>query len=75
MAKTLTTLRKELTLSDAANIRTIMAMFVKVAEQNPEAVKSAFGKYLRNESESSQVAMVTWYKDNAIYFKDLFDLD
>lgn len=73
--KTLTQLRKEINLTEAANIRQIMSMFAHIAKNHPEAVKESFGAYLKSRSEASQNAQVEWYGDQAEYFKTLFNLD
>jgi predicted solute-binding protein len=73
--KTLTQLRKELSLTDASNITTIMRMFAKIAKAHPEIVKESFGTYTRSQADSTQNAMVEWYGDQAEYFKTLFNLD
>ena len=73
--KTLTQLRKEIDLSDASNIKQIMSMFAKIAETHPEIVMEAFGAYLKRSNQATQLAQVEWYKDQAEYFKTLFNLD
>jgi hypothetical protein len=75
MAKTLTTLRKELDLTDAANVRAIMAMFAKISESNPDAVKATFNKYMKSKSDAMQTTQVEFYSDMAKYLMELFDLD
>lgn len=75
MAKTLTTLRKELSLSDAANVRAMAAMFAKIAESNPEAVKAVFNRHMRSLSDDRQNQQVEFYADQAKMFADMFDLD
>lgn len=73
--KTLTALRKEIDLTDAANTRAIMALFAKIAENNPEAVKAVFNNYLKSRSDDRQSAQVEFYLDQAKYLMELFDLD
>jgi hypothetical protein len=75
MAKTLTTLRKEIDLTDAANIRAMMHMFAEIAKNNPDAVKATFNKYMKSKSNETQNLQVQFYADRAEQFKEMFDLD
>jgi len=74
MANTLGEIRKAITLDTASDISKIMKMFAQICNDNPEAIKAAFGAYLKRGDDMSQSRMVAFYEDNAKYLAELFEV-
>lgn len=69
-------IRADITPDVARDVVTLAKLFKTIAEQNPEAVKKAFGPYLQRriaEEAESGSRMVQFYADNADYLIELFD--
>lgn len=70
---TLTEIKKNLKPDDCTQVRKILEMFRHICLNDPDAVKAAFGLYLRNQPEDKQNNMVAFYEENAQYLARLFD--
>jgi predicted solute-binding protein len=68
-------IRKDVTPQVATDVRRICELFIRIAEQNPQAVQAAFSDYLKSrvaQEAESGARMVQFYVDNAEYLLDLF---
>lgn len=72
--RTLGEIRKDITLDTTSDVRRILQMFANICDQNPDAVKAAFGAYLKRGDDTSQSRMVAFYADNAKYLAELFEV-
>lgn len=69
-------IRKELQPGDCTNARAVLLMFGRIAKQNPDAVKAAFGPYVAKravDDPASADRMVEFYADIAEYLAEMFD--
>lgn len=69
-------IRKDVDPQVADDVRRMCQLFIRIVEQNPQAVQNAFSDFLKsriaNEDESG-ARMVEFYRLNAAYLADLFN--
>lgn len=71
MSRTLGEMRKDLTLDTASDIHKIAALFVKVAQKHPDAVKDILPTMMHRDGRADQ--MVEFYADMAEYLMRTFN--